>query len=263
MPYINFQVLTYIFQFLNGGDRLKASQVCKNWLQTNDCLELLCDIKIEFSGEVNEAVKLFSRMTRQFKWFSFCKIIIGDFVIEFLEKYSSQLVTLSFLDCEVVEGKSQSKFKGTKLRCENLTTLEVQNSDICSLFASLPNVTELKLHMSFGLSDDVISELTKCLFKLERLLLKNTVSINYVFKRLLLAGQENPSVKVFPFSSIKLLIEKNSTTLRHVDFTSLRFSPQTQLSISEIEGLKLSSVLFPRNLPSSYVHKSSVKCSFH
>ncbi|GFQ77351.1 f-box domain-containing protein [Trichonephila clavata] len=248
------EVLTHIFRFLYDGERLKASQVCKKWLQTIDCPELLCDIKIQFSGEVDEAVKLFSRMTRQFQWFSFCKIVIGDSVMEFLEKYSNQLVTLSFIDCAVGDGKLRSKLKGKKLCCDNLTTLHALNSDISSLFASLPNVTELELNMSFGLPDDVISELTKCLFKLKRLLLRNSTLVEEVC-RILFAGQENPSIRAFPFSSIKLLIEENRTTLRHVDFAFLRFLPQSLLSISEIEGLKLRSMMFPGNLHSSYIHK--------
>ncbi|GFR21048.1 f-box domain-containing protein [Trichonephila clavata] len=249
------EVLTHIFQFLKGGDRLKASQVCKEWLQTIDFPELLCDVKIQFSGEVDEAVKLFSRMTRKFQWFSFCKIVIGDSVIEFLEKYSNQLVILSFIDCAVDDDKS--KFKCKNLRCDNLTTLDVLNSDIPSLFAFLPNVTELKLHIFFGLSDFVISELTESLFKLEKLLLYNSVSFEKeAYRRFVNEELENnPSYKVFTFSSIKLLIEKNSTTLRHVDFTFLRFSIQAVLSISEIEGLKLRSILFPRNFPANYIYK--------
>ncbi|GFQ95743.1 hypothetical protein TNCT_685431 [Trichonephila clavata] len=175
--------------------------------------------------------------------------------MEFLEKYSNQLVTLSFIDCAVGDGKLQSKLKGKKLRCDNLTTLHAIKSDISSLFASLPNVTELKLNMSFGLSDDVISELAKCLFKLERLLLRNSTLIEDVYRRLLFAGQENPSIRAFPISSIKLSIEKHRTTLRHVDFAFLRFLPQTLLGISEIEGLRLRSLLFPHNLDSSYIYK--------
>ncbi|GFR21043.1 hypothetical protein TNCT_568201 [Trichonephila clavata] len=251
---LSTEILIYIFQFLKGGDRLKASQVCKKWLQTIDCPKLLCDVQIKFSG-VDEAVKLFSHMTRQFQWFSFCEIVIGDSVFEFLEKYSNQIVTLFFIDCVVGVGKLQSKFKGKKLRCDNLTTLHALNTDIYSLFASLSNVTELKLLMGFDVSDDAISELTNCLFKLEKLILKNTVIFLEDSCKRLFAGQENSLAKVFPFTSIKLLMEKNRTTLRHVDFTFLRFSPQTLLSISEIEGLKLRSMLFPQNVHSSYIHK--------
>ncbi|GFW06746.1 f-box domain-containing protein [Trichonephila clavipes] len=250
--------MIHIFEFLDVGDRLKASEVCKMWLQIINCPELLCDVKIQFVGEVEEAVKPCSQMTRKFQWFSFCKIVIGDSVIEFLEKYGNQLVTLSFIDCTVGEDNSQSKFKGKKLRFDNLMTLDVLNSDIPLLFASLPNVTELKLHIFFGLLDYPLSELTKCVSKLERLLLYNTVSFEAeAYKRFYVDEEalENPSQKVFTFSSIKLLIEKNRTTLRHVDFTFLRFSSQALLSISEIEGLKLRSVLFPRNFLSSYIHK--------
>ncbi|GFS41419.1 f-box domain-containing protein [Trichonephila inaurata madagascariensis] len=214
------EVMIHVFEFLDVGDRLKASQVCKKWLKTIDCPELLCDVKVQFSRsrEVDEAVKRFFHMTRRFQWFSFCKIVIGNSVIELLEKYSNQLVILSFIDCTVDEGNSQSKFK-----------------------------------------DYVISELTKCLSKLERLLLYNTVSFEVeAYKRFYVdeeALENNPSDKVFTFSSIKLLIEKNRTTLRHVDFTFLRFSAEAVLSISEIEGLKLRSVLFPRNFLSSSIPK--------
>ncbi|GFR22255.1 hypothetical protein TNCT_595731 [Trichonephila clavata] len=248
------EVLIRIFQFLKGGDRLKASQVCKKWLQTIDCPELLCEVKVQFSEKVDEAVKLFSRMTRQFQWFSFYKIVIGVSVIEFLEKYSTQLVTLFFIDCVV--GDDKSKFKSKKLRFDNLTTLHVQSSNIHSLFASLPEVTELKLQITFNLSDYALSELTKCLFKLERLLLY----INLSFEEVRFYIDEQPterhlSFKTSTFSGIKLLIEKNRDTLRHVDFEFVRFSEQALLSISEIEGLKLRSMLFPRNLHSSYIHK--------
>ncbi|GFU40196.1 hypothetical protein TNCV_4289621 [Trichonephila clavipes] len=234
------QVLLRIFQFLKVADRLKASLVCKEWLQIIDCHQLLRDIKIQFSGEVDEAVKLFSPMTRQFQCFQFCRIVIDDSVIEFLEKYSNQLVTLSFIYCAVRDGKSRSKFKN--LRCDNLKTLDVMNSDIASLFAILPNVTELKLRISFDLSDYVLSDLNKCLFKLETLLFYNTVSFEEEVHRRFHAVEtlENHSPpQAFNFLGIKFLIEKYRTTLRDVDFTFLRLSSEALLSISEIEGLKL------------------------
>ncbi|GFS47243.1 f-box domain-containing protein [Trichonephila inaurata madagascariensis] len=253
------EVLTHIFQFLNGGDRLKVSQVCKKWLQTINFPELLCDVKIQFGGEVDEGFKLFSRMTRRFQWFSFCKIVIGNSAIEFLEKYSNQLVTLSFIDCSGGESQSQSEFKGKKLRCDNLKTLHVLNSDIPSLFASLPNVTTLTLHIFFGQSDYFLSELTKCLFKLERLLLGLDYRLPFKKeprKRFRLdeeALEKNKSV--FTFSSVELLIEKNRKTLRDVDFTLYKVTTQFLLRISEIEGLKLRSMLFPHKLLSSYIPK--------
>ncbi|GFY62548.1 hypothetical protein TNIN_440901 [Trichonephila inaurata madagascariensis] len=259
MPYIQFQILTHIFRFLTSGDRLKASQVCKKWLQIIDCPELLCDVKIQFLEEGDEAFKLFSRMTRRFQCFSFCKIVIGNSAIQFLRKYSNQLVTLSFIGCSVRDGESQSEFGGKKLCCDNLTTLHVLNSDIPSLFASLPNVTELKLRLFFFQSDYVLSELTKCLFKLERLLLYNCLTFEGRRRRKFYIDEEaleqNVKLeKVFTFSSVKLLMEKNKT-LTDVDFTFLSFSEQALLSISEIEGLKLRSMLFPRKLLSSCIPK--------
>ncbi|GFS41421.1 f-box domain-containing protein [Trichonephila inaurata madagascariensis] len=252
--------MIHIFEFLDVGDRLKVSQVCKKWLQTIDCHELLCDVKVQFLGsrEVDKDVKPFFRMTRKFQWFSFRKVLINDFVIELLEKYSNQLVTLSFIDCTVDEGNSQSKFKGKKLRLDNLTTLDALNSDIPLLFASLPNVTELKLNIFNGLSDYLISEFAMCLSKLERLLLYNTVYFEAGDLKLFCfdnVGVTNPSQKVLTFSSLKLLIEKNRTTLRHVDLSFLRISDEALLSISEIEGLKLRTIQFPRKYLSCYIHK--------
>ncbi|GFV58512.1 HTH_48 domain-containing protein [Trichonephila clavipes] len=224
------------------------------------------ELKMTFDGDVNflmettpkislseilKAIELpFSLLNKM------SRIVIDDSVIEFLEKYSNQLVTLSFIYCAVRDGKSRSKFKN--LRCDNLKTLDVMNSDIASLFAILPNVTELKLRISFDLSDYVLSDLNKCLFKLETLLFYNTVSFEEEVHRRFHAVEtleNHSSPQAFNFLGIKFLIEKYRTTLRDVDFTFLRLSSEALLSISEIEGLKLRSILFPRNLHSNYIHK--------
>ncbi|GFX36389.1 hypothetical protein TNCV_4933021 [Trichonephila clavipes] len=78
--------LRRIYHFLNPRSRLTASLVCKQWLQAIDCPELLCDVRVKFSGEINAALVVFSRMTRRFQWFSFYRVDIGNPVVEFLLK---------------------------------------------------------------------------------------------------------------------------------------------------------------------------------
>ncbi|GFR21033.1 f-box domain-containing protein [Trichonephila clavata] len=251
------EVLTHIFQLLNGGDRLKASQVCKKWLQIIDCHQLLCEVRIVFSGKAEEAVKLFSHMTRQFQWFSFRRVVISDSVVEFLNKYRQQFVTLSFINCEVGYSKCASEFQGKIPRCDKLKTLNIKNSEIASLFASLPNVTAFKLHMTFGLSDHVISEFNKSLSKLEKLSLISTVPCEEdVFETFYINEEtmkSKPSNSVLSFTSIKQLIGKNRTTLKHINFLSLRLSEKAVVTLSKMEGLKLKSISFPYVFYSSYI----------
>ncbi|GFR04316.1 f-box domain-containing protein [Trichonephila clavata] len=165
------EVLIGVFQFLDVHSRLKASLVSKTWLQIMDYPRLLSDVKIKFSGEIEETIKCFSRMTRHFQWFSFCRVIISGPLVEFLKNYSSQFVILSFSNCKVSDDKSESGLQDKILHCNNLRILDVFNSDIASLFATLPNLTELNLRLSSGLSDYVISNLSKSISKLEILLL--------------------------------------------------------------------------------------------
>ncbi|GFQ75946.1 hypothetical protein TNCT_719301 [Trichonephila clavata] len=89
------KALKHIFYFLDVHNRLSASLVCKKWLQVTDCPKLLCDVKIQFSREINEALKLFSRMTRRFQCLPFRNVVIIDPVVEFF-KYHNQFDNFIF-----------------------------------------------------------------------------------------------------------------------------------------------------------------------
>ncbi|GFT45913.1 hypothetical protein TNCV_2250531 [Trichonephila clavipes] len=238
------KVMARIFRSLDIGDRLRASLVCKNWLNIIEFFDVLRDVTIKFSGNL-EGVARFSGMSCRFRRFSFCDIIIGDSVIEFLDKYRNHFVTLSFTDCKV--GEIKLEFKGKALRCDNLLELEMINSQF-ALFASLPSVTQLTIRSSFGIPDYFLSDLGKCLFKLERLLLHNTESLEKEELKL----KDNPS-HMLTSATVKSLVEQQRATLRQIDFTSLRLSSQVLLSIANIEGLKLMSMKFPRHLFASHV----------
>ncbi|GFQ76370.1 hypothetical protein TNCT_734241 [Trichonephila clavata] len=248
--------LTRIFNSLNAHNRLAASLVCKKWLQIIDCPPMLCDIKIQFSGKIKEALNLFSCMTRRFQWFSFHRVVIKGPVVEFLMKYDEQFGTLSFIDCKIGKGKCKSKIQGRILHCHNLKTLDVQNSNVLFLFASLFNVTTLKLHMSSGLSDYDMSKLHESLCILEKLTIGANVlcgeeSCKIFYDEGVL--KEDPSDRFLTFGSIEVLIEKNRNTLTHVSFTCSNLSAEAVLTISKIEGLNLRSISFPINLHSEYI----------
>ncbi|GFT20881.1 hypothetical protein TNCV_3130481 [Trichonephila clavipes] len=102
----------YSPQFLDVRSRLKASLVCKTWFQIMNCQQMLCDVKVQFSGVVDEAIKRFSCMARKFQCFTFLRVIISSLVVEFLKKYSSQFVILSFSDCKVIDGLFKHTLQG-------------------------------------------------------------------------------------------------------------------------------------------------------
>ncbi|GFY58643.1 f-box domain-containing protein [Trichonephila inaurata madagascariensis] len=246
-----------ILKFLDVPSRLKASLVCKMWFQIINCPQLLCDVKIQFSGEVDEAIKRFSRMTRKFQWFSFIAVKISNPVVEFLKKYSSQFVILSFSDCKVIDGIFKHTLQDKILHCDNLLTLNILNSDITFLFAPLLNLTELNLRLKFTLSDYVISEFSKSLSKLEKLSLGDGVVMEEeAYKRFFFTEVEpTPSYNMLTFVFIKMLIEKNRFTLRCIDFTNLQLAADHVITISKIQGLKLTKILFPYKLNSIYVER--------
>ncbi|GFR21525.1 hypothetical protein TNCT_69291 [Trichonephila clavata] len=250
------KVLKHIFYFLDIDNRLSASLVCKKWLQVTDCPNFLCDVKIQFSRKINEALKLFSRMTRRFQCFSFHNVVIRDPVVEFLLKYHNQFDNLSFTECKIDEGKFRQKMQGKMLHFDNLKTLRVHNSDITFLFAPLRNVTELKLHIPFGLTDYVICKLGKYIFRLEKLTLGSNIICKDGLDKKFYASEEtietNPSHEILSFVIIKGLMEKNRSTLTHVNLASLRLSPPDVLTISKIKGLNLRSVAFPSYYSASY-----------
>lgn len=251
------EVLMHIFQFLNIRNRLTASLVCKKWLHTINCHKLLCDIKIRFSKEFLKSVKPYSHMTRQFEWFSFNKIAVTNSVIEFLKQYSCQFVKLKFTDCKIIKCDSESKSQ--VLNCDNLKFLNIYNSDVITLFASLPNVTTLIIHVSSGLTDYIISELNKTLFKLEILSLGNSESCEETGYKIFYINEEttetNPSNSVLSFIGIKNFIENHSNTIKLINLAMLQSLPEAVVAISEIKGLKLESVLLPSDLPSRFIKK--------
>ncbi|GFX31887.1 hypothetical protein TNCV_3668671 [Trichonephila clavipes] len=206
MSSVKFQDLRCIYHFLNPRSRLTASLVCKQWLQAIDCPVLLCDVRVKLSGEINEALVDFSRMTRPFQWFSFYKVDIGNSVVEFLLKYANQFDTLSFIKCKIGDSKIQGKI----LHFDNLTTLNVQESNITFLFAPFLNVTKLTLQLPSVLTDYVIWDLSKCLFRLEKLTLGGNVICNEELCKRFYAIEEfvetNPSHEVLSLLSIKRLI---------------------------------------------------------
>ncbi|GFY45428.1 AAEL010314-PA [Trichonephila inaurata madagascariensis] len=238
------EIMARIFGYLDIGDRLGISLVCKDWLKIIVFLDVLRDVTVKFSRDI-EGVERFSDMTRRFRRFSFRNIAIGDSVIEFLDKYRNDFVTLEFTDCRL--GEVKPELRGKTLRCDNLTTLDLINSEI-ALFAFLPNVTQLTIRSSSGISDYFISDLGKCLVKLEKLILANTVSFHQEERRL----RDNPP-RLLTSSTVKSLVEQQRTTLRQIDFSSLRLSSQVLLSISAIEGLELMTMQFPYQLFASHV----------
>ncbi|GFQ94888.1 f-box domain-containing protein [Trichonephila clavata] len=252
------EVLIGIFQFLDVHSRLKASLVCKTWIQLMDYPKLLCDVKIQFIGEVDETIERFSRMTRHFKWFSFYKVVIDGPVVEFLKKYSSQFVILSFRECGVSTSNLKSIFPDKILHCDNLRTLHLLNTDIGFLFAPFPNLTELKLRLYFGLSDYVLSQFST-LFKLEKLSLGDCIVYEEESCKALHVTEEeieaHPSHNILSFVCIKMLIEKHRTTLRYINFFNLHLTGDDILTISDIEGLKLKQMIFPENLNNMYVER--------
>ncbi|GFY58647.1 f-box domain-containing protein [Trichonephila inaurata madagascariensis] len=253
------EVLIRIFQFLDVRSRLKASLVCKTWFQIMDHPQMLCDVKVQFSGEVDEAIKRFSRMTRKFQWFSFVRVIIRAPVVDFLKNYSKQFVILSFHECTEIYGKSESEVQDKILHCDNLRILDVSNSDIAFSFSPLLNLTELKLCFFSGLSDYIVSQFSKSLSKLEKLSLGDSVVYEEEVCKNIYATEEeietNPSQTYLSFLCIKMLIEKNRATLRNINFTNLRLTSEDILTISKIEDLKLTHILFPEKLNSIHVER--------
>lgn len=57
------------------------------------------------------------------------------------------------------------------------------------------------------------------------------------------------------FANIKELIENNRTTLRRIEFVNLYLSPDSLLSILEMEGLKLRRAIFPLHCYASSIKK--------
>ncbi|GFY54635.1 hypothetical protein TNIN_65081 [Trichonephila inaurata madagascariensis] len=259
---LNLEDLRHVFRFLNPRSRLTASLVCKRWLEAVDCPELLCDVKVKFSGEVNQALKSFNCMTRRFQWFSFYRVTIKRPVVEFLMKYVDQFDTLSFINCKIGDSKYKPKIQGKILHFDNLTTLDVQNSNITFLFAPFLNVTNLTLDMPNSLTDYIICELSKYLRRLEKLTLGGMVMCEEDYCKGLYATVEtietNPSHKFLSFLSIKRLIERNRNTLKHINFESLCLSAEPLLNISKIKGLKLRSISFPYHLNSSHIKEFCV-----
>ncbi|GFQ81457.1 hypothetical protein TNCT_422241 [Trichonephila clavata] len=251
-------VLKQIFQFLNNSEILTASLVCKGWMNAINFHQLICDFKIQFSGEIDEKVKFLHSMQHQFQLFSFSEVPISDSVVKFLKENSKQFVTLSFHGCRLVRGKSDPRFPDRILECDNLKTLDVESSDVLYLFAAIPNVTNLRLFYLY-LTDYIVSRLKESLSKLEVLSLTGCIASEekeyksyYVNEA---AIETNPSQIVFTFESVKRLIEKNRISLRSIDFHNVVLSSSTFVAIAEINGLRLSSVVFPKTFNAKYLRE--------
>ncbi|GFQ90809.1 f-box domain-containing protein [Trichonephila clavata] len=252
------EVLIYIFGYLNVRSRLTACLVCKEWLHFINFYKLLHDVKVHFSMPFQDAVKC-SRMTRQFEWFAFVRITISDSVVDFLKQYSKQFVGLIFVDCKVLSHKRKSKYRERFLKCDNLKYLETENSDVIALFAFFPNVTTLMIHGFSGLTDYTLCQLNKTLFKLEMFSLSGSVIYNKAdYEKFYVNGETieaNPSKSVLSFASVKKFIEKHKNTMKQLNLSLLQLSPETVVTISTINGLKLKNVSFPSDLPSSFIKK--------
>ncbi|GFQ72492.1 f-box domain-containing protein [Trichonephila clavata] len=208
-------------------------------------------------------------MTRQFEWFEFMNITICDSVVGFLKQFSKQFVGLEFINCKVSSHKRKSKYRERFLKCDNLKYLNIENSDVITLFAIVPNVTTLKIHESsdyalsltnyaVSLTDYAVSQLNKTLFKLEMFSLNISVIYNEAdYKKIYTNGETietNPSKSVLSLAGIKKFIEKHNT-IKQLDLSMLRLPPEILVTISNIIGLKLKNVLFPLDLPSSFIKR--------
>lgn len=254
------EVLVHIFQFLDMKNKLKVCQVCKNWLKSFECPQFLSSIKIRITKNSFEAARLFSRMSRAFECFHFEGVPITDPVIEFLKKYSKQFVDLSFTRCGEGTDELRLNFEDEILHCDKLKSLVIWDSNIMTLFASLPSATSLKLRLTKSLSDYVLSKAYKSSFKLDALLLgSNRVCededsmINYDDEETILT---NASSFNLSFPLIKMLIGKNRSTLKVLNVLNLKLSAKSVVAISEMEGLRLENFLFPYTLEAR--HLSSI-----
>ncbi|GFW61525.1 hypothetical protein TNCV_347731 [Trichonephila clavipes] len=159
----------------------------------------------------------------------------------------------------MLSDEKKLNYRESFLKCDNLKYLETENSDVIALFAFVPNVTTLKIQGFSGLTDYVVSQLNKTLFKLEFFLLsKSRIYSEADHKRIYVLGETletNPSKSVLTFASVKNFIEKRKNTMKELDISTLYLSPEDVLTISNINGLKLENVLFPPDLPSSFIKK--------
>ncbi|GFU42596.1 hypothetical protein NPIL_493211 [Nephila pilipes] len=239
-------VLTYIFEFLDNEERLNACLVCKDWLQTVNCHQLLWDIRLEFVEEIDGPALI--HMTRRFEQFVFRNIAIDNFVIEFLSKYCRQMVKLTLIDCNLHE-ECQFRFLNNILKCDNLNALYIRRSNVVPLFASLPKVTTLVLDLYDGMTDYVLCDLSRCLLKVERLVLFDLTADERIMtrpkKRRFNPEEICPLNFKFSFESVKKFIQKQSKTLKRLDLSNTGFSSDNVITISKIKDLKLDSIAFP------------------
>ncbi|GFY16503.1 f-box domain-containing protein [Trichonephila clavipes] len=213
-----------------------------------ECHELLGDIEIKFSKEIEKPVALFCPATRRFKCFSFDEITIDEPVVEFLKQYSKQLTKLTFKNCEVCP-EYESEFQDEILPCDNLKSLSITNSKVTSLFPYLPKVTDLTLHLYPGVTDFIIFKLNKTLSNLESLSLNGFVLSNEMAYKSYKICEErmetNPSNQALSFGGLKKCLEKHRKSLKQINFSQLRLSSDYILDIAEIKDLKLKKMAFP------------------
>ncbi|GFU61159.1 hypothetical protein TNCV_2751981 [Trichonephila clavipes] len=216
--------LRRIYHFLNPRSRLTASLVCKQWLQAIDCPELLCDVRVKFSGEINEALVLFSRMTRRFQWFSFYRVDIGNPVVEFLLKCNGtidwcmteifQMQNLTKLDlrsCSKISHVSYvmavSILKAFKLKHLNLAFTKISDRSLFELLERNPKICYLNAS-GIDISNKTLNMICRNLTLLESLMLESCPTISDSG----LTGEfENysDSITPTPLSNLKYLRQLN------------------------------------------------------
>ncbi|GFR24031.1 f-box domain-containing protein [Trichonephila clavata] len=198
-------------------------------------------------------------MTRQFDCFVFTRITISDSVVDFMKKYSKLFVRLRFIDCKIFSQKRKSPYRERFLKCDNLKYLETENSDVIALFAFIPNVTTLMVHECSSLTDYAMCQLNKTLYKLEMLSLSGSIIYNEAdYEKFYVNGktiETNPSKSVLSFAAVKKFIENHKKTITGLNLSKLKLPPETVVTISNINGLKLKNVSFSPDLPSSVIKK--------
>ncbi|KAF8788452.1 uncharacterized protein LOC129957130 [Argiope bruennichi] len=251
------EVLIRIFEYLDIRHRLIVGQVCKEWLDATNCRLLLKDVSLFISPKNEEAVKALPCMMRQFKCFTFYQVAIDSYFLQFLKHFSEQLISLTFIDCQLDKYYFYTNPEEKIPSCDNLRFLKIRGCGAFALFGSLRNVTTLEILYCLDLTDRDIHELDKSMPNLVTFTFANRVACDpRAYKRFYIKGnsvENEPSDAILSFPAIRNFIAKRSKTLVSMDFSRTGLSPTAAIEISTTNNLRLHTMLFSYDLSGSRI----------
>ncbi|XP_071950130.1 uncharacterized protein [Antedon mediterranea] len=243
------EILSYIFEFLNFGDRQEAALVCKRWHDASLHPGLHKNVSILYETPVYSETPLKNLPRRRTPHLALSQVDCSNnskkFLLDVCMYFSEGLQSLSLKG----SGVTESMFMGMLVYCANVTHLDLSAcNSLCmsgKLFetndginlgqASLNNVQHLYLNLNRYLSDALLSRIVSCVPNIRGLSLAAcNILFNYNDSH-----SKNLSVTVLSFKNLLNLLTVNTSLLVMLDLSRTNITNSALGALASVPGLRL------------------------